>query len=554
MASTPSADQSVSVSDISANIPLPELPDNPTREQVARATGIVALGNISSRILGLFREIILAHLFGATATLAAFRIAIIVPRGLYDLLIGGHVNSALVPVLSEYATRNNREKLWELVNVLLGLVIICLLALVLLLEIFAPQITLIVAGQGATSETLQEATTLLRITAPALLFLSLFAVLSGLLYSLKRFALPAFAASIFNGTIVLTTIIFADSLGIRAAAIGWLVGAIIQLTCQLPALRDAQLMPRFRGILTHPGIRTISLLYIPVMFSLGLDVLINRPFSYNLVASQGEKKINYMEWATTLMQFPHGLVATAISIAILPTLAQQAANAKDLGLGDFKNTLGLGLRLATVLILPATIGLFVLANPVIGLIFEHGKFTAADTIITGQALRLYLIGLPFAAIDLLLIFAFYAQQDTVTPAIIGVVSLIGYMLTALLLLPYLGFLSLMVADTIKHIIHSSISGYLLWKRVDGLRGQRILGTARRAIFTAGLMGLLTFVMLSLLDALFPTINFITELIRVGGAGLVGVLAYWFIGQWAGLEELRWMLGVVQRKLGRAPSD
>lgn len=553
MASAPSADSDITPSDTSANLPPTKTPETPTHEHVARATGIVALGNISSRILGLFREIILAHLFGAGVAVSAFKIAIIVPRGLYDLLIGGHVNSALVPVLSDYASQNNREKLWELVNLLLGLVVIFLAILVLFLEVFAPQITLIVAGRDASTTTLEEATKLLRITAPALFFLSLFAVISGLLYSLKRFTLPAFAASIFNGTIVLTTILFADTLGITAAAIGWFIGAVVQLALQFPALRDAKLRPRFRGILNHAGIRTIFLLYLPVMFSLGLDVLINRPFSYNLAAGQGEKEIAYMEWATTLMQFPHGLVATAISIAVLPTLSQQAASAKDLGLGNFKNTLGLGLRLATVLILPATIGLFVLANPVVGLIFEHGKFTADDTLITAQALRLYLLGLPFATIDLLLIFAFYAQQDTITPAIIGVVSLIAYMVTALLLLPYLGFFSLMVADTVKHVIHSSISGRLLWRRVGGLRGQRILGTALRAIFTAGLMGILTSGTLQLLLRLFPATNLVAEVIQVGGASVVGILTYWLIGQWIGLEELQWILGVIQRKLGRTSS-
>ncbi len=554
MASPSPVNPETSAAEILPNVPADEIAESPTHEHVARATGIVAMGNITSRILGLFREMILAHLFGATASLAAFKFAIIVPRGLYDLLVGGHVNSALVPVLSDYATRNNREKLWELVNVLLGLVLVVLLSLVLIIELLAPQIILIVAGSGSEQSTIDEATTLLRITAPALIFLSLFAVVSGLLYSLKRFALPAFAGSIFNGTIVLTTIVFADSWGITAAAVGWFFGAIVQLALQFPALRDARLMPRFKGMFTHPGIRGIFLLYLPVMFSLGLDVLINRPFSYNLVASQGDYKVNYMEWATTLMQFPHGLVATAISIAVLPTLSQQAASAKSLGLDNFKNTLGLGLRLATVLILPATIGLFVLANPVIGLIFEHGKFTADDTLITAQALRLYLIGLPFATIDLLLVFAFYAQQDTVTPAIIGVVSLVAYMVTALVLLPYLGFLSLMVADTVKHVVHSSISGYLLWKRVGSLRGQRILGTALRAILTAGLMGILAFGMLMLLLFLFPAKNILTEIIQVVGASGVGIIAYWFIGQRVGLDELQWMVQVVQRKLGRTPSN
>ena len=153
------------------------------------------------------------------------------------------------------------------------------------------------------------------------------------------------------------------------------------------------------------------------MFSLLLDTLVIRSFSYNLAtrSAQGEGALGYMAWATTLTQFPQGLVATAISIAILPTLSRQAALMTAAARAAFRDTLGLGLRLAITLILPATAALFVLATPVIALLFEHGAFTAADTQITATALRLYLPGLPFAALDLLLVYAFYARQDTLTP-------------------------------------------------------------------------------------------------------------------------------------------
>ncbi|MCI0708529.1 MAG: murein biosynthesis integral membrane protein MurJ [Chloroflexi bacterium] len=515
-------------------------------EHVAKATGIVALGNISSRVLGLLREIILSNLFGPGVATDAFNVAIIVPRGLYDLLIGGHVNSALVPVLSEYADRDDRTDLWELVNVLLGLMVMVLSVLVILIEIFAPTIAAIVAGSDAAPETVARATDMLRITAPALFFLSLFAVMSGLLYSLKRFTMPAFAASVFNGTIVIMTLVFAESLGITAAALGWFVGAIVQFAIQFPDLRDARIMPRFKGVLTHPGVRTIAILYLPVMFSLGLDVLINRPFSYNLAAGTGIGNVAIMVWATTLIQFPHGLVATAISIAVLPTLSQQATRQR--GLSEFKDTLGLGLRLSTVLIMPATVGLFVLATPVVALIFEHGEFSAGDTVTMSQALRLYLIGLPFAAIDLLLVFAFYARQDTVTPAIIGVVSLLAYMATALLLLPVVGFLSLMIADSVKHFVHGSISAVVLWRRVGGLGRQRLVTTTIRALSVSLVMGGLAYLALQGLEMMFPARTTLNELIYVAGGGVVGVVVYGLLGHWSGLEELHWMVELVRRKL------
>ena len=221
------------------------------------------------------------------------------------------------------------------------------------------------------------------------------------------------------------------------------------------------------------------------MASLALDVLVNRPFSYNLASRTGEGSISYMTWATTLIQFPQGLVAIAISVAILPTLSRQAVNTFDSGLGAFKITLGQGLRLAIVLIIPATVGLFVLAEPVVGLIFEHGKFNATDTAITALALRLYLLGLPFAAIDLLLVFAFYARQNTLTPALIGLVSLAAYMVVAIVLLPWYSFFALMIADSVKHLVHTGVSAWLLGRGIGGFSKQRLISTTRPRVTRRG---------------------------------------------------------------------
>jgi len=520
-------------------------------ESMARATGVIALGNVASRVLGLARELLLSALFGAGAAVDAFNLAIIVPRGLYDLLIGGHVNSALVPVLSEYAARKDRDALWGLVSALLGLVVIALAVLILVLEVFAPQVIALVASRDATPQVVAQATDLLRVTAPALMFLSLFAVLSGLLYALRRFTWPAFASTVFNGTIVIVTLVLYRQLGITAAAVGWLVGAVVQLALQAPGLRDAHLRIRVRGALSHPGVRKIALLYAPVMASLVLDVLVNRPFSYNLASGTGEGSISYMNWATTLLQFPQGLVAIAISVAILPTLSRQAVQANEPALRDFKTTLGQGLRLTIVLIIPAAVGLFVLAGPVVSLLFEHGKFDAVDTAHTALALRLYVIGLPFAALDLLLVFAFYARQNTLTPAAVGLLSLVAYMAVALGLVRWYSFFALMVADSVKHLIHTAVSAYLLGRGINGFGGQRLTSTLARTVLASAGMGLATFLAALLLEAVLPPgLGVIARLIVVVGAGGVGLASFAALASWLALDEWRWMRDLLRQRLGR----
>ncbi len=182
-----------------------------TNAGVARATGVLALGNIASRVLGMARDVALTNLFGASRATDAFIAATLVPTTLYDLLIGGHVNGAIIPVLSDVVTKDGKKALWQLVSVLISLVTVVVTLLVLLLIVFAPQVVMLV-GSGYDSATQALATELLRLTAPALIFLSLFAVLSGTLYALRSFTLPALAGAVFNACIVLGTILLAPPL------------------------------------------------------------------------------------------------------------------------------------------------------------------------------------------------------------------------------------------------------------------------------------------------------------------------------------------------------
>jgi putative peptidoglycan lipid II flippase len=228
-----------------------------------------------------------------------------------------------------------------------------------------------------------------------------------------------------------------------------------------------------------------------------------------------------MNYATTLYQFPLGLVVTALSIATLPTLSRQATG--DLNI--FKQTLGDGLRLVLALILPATFGLFALAPTIIGLIFEHGRFTAADTATTALVLRVYLIGMPFAAADQMLVFASYARKDTWRPALVGVISILIYSLTALALLQPLGLLSLMVADAVKHITHTLIMLWLLRRQLGGLAGNPVLRSAAKSLVAAALTGAAAFGAVRLVGQAPAGGLGDSRLLPVVAGGLAGLLAY-----------------------------
>lgn len=543
-----------------------ELEQEATNARVAGATGIIALGNIASRILGLTREKTLAYFFGASAQLDAFRIAVLVPQTFYDLLIGGHVNGAIVPVMTEIVTIEGRDELWKVVNVLVTMLLLVVSALVLVLELFAPQIVALTA-EGFTASNQALATDLLRITSPALIFLALFAIFSGTLYALKSFTYPAFAGVMFNASIVIAIFVLVPpaelfigqqgtlfpfyislpATAVTAAATGWFIGAIVQMMIQMPGLELSKLRISFNW--RHPALKSVVFLYAPVMASLLMDTLVIRFFSYRL-ASQSDivGSISYMNQATTLIQFPQGLVATAISIAILPTLSSQAASILKEGVDAFRNTLGLGIRLATTLIIPAALGLLVLAVPIVRLLFEGGEFTPADTEITVLALRLYLFGLPFAAIDLLLVYAFYARKDTLTPALIGLFSHVVYIVVVLLLFSQFGLFSLMIADSVKHMVHAIVSGILLHRRIDGFGKQNFVQTTFKTSLAAIAMGIVGWFSLSWLTNAIGAFGAINQILLVLVPGILSASVFLFLAYLLKIDELRWLVGLVRKRL------
>jgi putative peptidoglycan lipid II flippase len=497
------------------------------RLAIVGPASLIALGSGLSRLLGLAREAVTAALFGATGLVSAYRVAAVVPTMLHDLLVGGMVSSALVPVFSEYAERDHTE-LWQVASLVISLAIAVLGMLTLLAEFLAPAIAWLLAG-GFPSPLLMETTRLMRITIPAVLFLSLSSILSGLLYARRRFAFPAFTTAIFNATIVLITLLTAARWGIRSMALGLLGGAMLQVALQVPGLRPMRFVPSLD--LRDPGLRRILRLALPVFGGLivsQLAVAIDR----HLASGAGEQVIAWMQYATTLIQFPLGMVAAAVSLAVLPSLSRCAPGLREAGSpleerarSAFRRTLDRALRLILLLIIPAAVGLFLLADPVVRLLFQHGDFSPFDTIQTARALRVYLIGLTFAAIDQPLIFAFYAQQDTLTPAVVGVVGVGIYLAVALSLLQPLGMIGLVLANSMQWIGHTLIMMWLLQRRIGGFAEQGLWSTAAQASLSALVMIIAAMGGRWQMEALGGTATLMGELLTVIASAGLGALFY-----------------------------
>ena len=486
-----------------------------------------------------------SYFFGAGGAVSAFDVASQVPTMFYDQHVGGMLSSALVPVFSDYARPEDRKELWRLLSFLLSLMTLVLGGFVLLVELASPWIAQML-GKGLDPHYLNLSAAMLRITAPAVFFLNVAGLLSGALYALQRFALPAFTAAIYNATMVLIVILFGRGvLGARALALGLLIASIAQVTFQLPGLRGARL--RFRSPFPlHPALIKVGQLYLPI----GLGLLVDQfavALSFNIASRTGESGIAWMKYAATLIQFPLGLVVTAVSVAILPMLSRYAAKADD---DAFRATLAQGLRLVLILVLPAAMGLLVMAEPLVALILQRGQFLPADTIATAQALRFSILGLVFAALDQPLIFAFYARKDTWTPALVGVGTVVFYIGTALVptLLHEPRLSELILANSLKLTAHALLMLYLFTRKVGSLQPHRVGRTTSLALGASVGMVIPIAGTLFLLQGVVPS-GALGYLIRILAASGVGALVYILLLRWMGVEEVT----LLRRAFRRQPT-
>ena len=518
--------------------PLPILPDDgEVMPSLARSAGILALGNVASRVLGLVRETTITYFFGATGLASAFQAASTIPTMIFDLLTGGVLSAALVPVFSDYARAQRRREFGLVVGTVVSAISLVVTALMLAVLVWARPLAGLVAG-GLRPELLDSTAAMMRIMMPAVWFLAMSGVTTGALYALQRFTFPAFAAAIYNFGIIVAAILWHERLGIASLAVGVLVGSVFQLLLQAPELVRARVRLRFS--LRHPALRRIWLLYLPILAGLlvsQVQVIIDR----RLASFTGEQSLAWMRNATTLFQLPHGLVAVAISLAALPSLAQFYAAGNE---ADFRRTLGRGLRTVLALIVPATVGLAVLGLPIVQLLFQRGAFLPSDSQAVTVALNLYLIGLIPASLDWLLNYTFYARNDTLTPALVGMISVVVYLVFALLLVKPFGYRGLVFADSMKHTGHFLIMLALLRRRLGSLRDLGAGNTALRTALAAGVMGLALLAALALLKPLLPA-GFWGHLALVSIAGGLGLLVYTATASRLGIEET----SLITRRVG-----
>ncbi|HZU02375.1 MAG TPA: lipid II flippase MurJ [Ktedonobacteraceae bacterium] len=557
-----------------AGIPVPEAepaldlivqmePARPSeRREIVKSASLVMLGNLGSSVLGMVRQIVVT---GLGRTIAGpFNSALSPAQTFNDFLINGSVPGALIPTFNDYSAPEKRDELRRLVFTIVNLVALVMLAASILFLFVSPWFVndFFVSGYTPAGKalTLQYA----QIVFFSLVALGPFAVLLAALYSLKEFGWPAFATASYHVGIIIGAIvgsfIGAHYYGYLGLAFGVLLGAAGEIALLLPGIFNQRLKYMFVLDLKHPALRRILKLYAPVAFSflvsMGLVFLDQHLASATPCASFvhkvkacGEANFTAMRAATTLIQFPIGLVAAALSFAVLPTLSTHVREGND---EQFKETLLLGIRLGLLLMIPAAAGLIVLQHPIVNLLFRHGKYTPEDTLLVATALQNYAYQLPFVAIDQLLIAAFYARKNTIIPVTVGFVSTLGYLVVALPFSQTIGMPALAFANTVQNSSHAIILLVLLRLAIGSIHVRKMIPAILKILVATAAMIALAWGLQVVLGAvsLFSANTLLGQLLTVV---LVGGLAS---GVYVGgvlllkVEEVGLLKGAVLAKLGK----
>ncbi len=392
-----------------------------------KSTFSVSSMTMLSRVLGLARDIIIARVFSASDAADAFFVAFKIPNFLRRLFAEGAFSLAFVPVLTEYRNNMSPAQTRELIDRVAGTLGLILLMITLLGVAASPVlIGIFAAGFIDQPEKFNLTADMLRLTFPYILLISMTAMAGGILNTWKHFAVPAFTPVLLNVSLIGCALWLSPQLDVPVTGLAWgvLIAGCAQLLFQLPFLYREGLLPRPRWGWQHEGVQKIIKLMIPALFGSSV-AQINLLFDTFIASFLVSGSVAWLYYSDRLLEFPLGVFGIALATVVLPHLSE--AHYKT-GEQQFKKTLTWALQIALLIAVPATVGLFVLAQPILATLFQYGNFTTHDTTMSAFSLMAYSLGLPAFVLIKILASGFYARQDTKTPVRIGIQAMLLNML------------------------------------------------------------------------------------------------------------------------------
>ena len=361
---------------------------NISQQKVGQAALLIMVGTVLSRVLGFVRETVIAYQFGATAQTDAYLVASVIPTAL-SALVTGAVAVALIPVFTQYRLKAGEREAWTIASAVINLTTLFLVASTALYLLAVPFLVPLL-GPGLASETKALAVHLSRLLAPIIIFVGLVGLAGAVLNAYRHFTYPAFAGLLYSLGMIGGALLLGSLMGISGLVVGAVAGAVAHLLALSIPLsgKKGHYRPTLEG-LSHPGVRETGLLVLP--FIVGsvagqLNVLVDRILASGLA----EGSISALSFALRVRDLPLGIFAVAVATATYPFLTEQAVGERT---DDLRRTFSEGLRMLWFIVFPLSVGLMVLSQPIIRLLFERGAFDAAATQMTAVALLYYSLGI-----------------------------------------------------------------------------------------------------------------------------------------------------------------
>jgi putative peptidoglycan lipid II flippase len=512
---------------------------------IALGAMILMIGYISSRVLGLVRTMVISAQFGDSRDYEAYVAANRISDTFFQVAAGGAVAAAFIPVFAGYLARKDMDQAWRMASSLITIAFIVMTPVSLLLMLLAPQImALMTPGWDEPSQ--QLAASLARILMISPVIFAVSTLLTSVLNSFRRFLLASLAPMMYNLSIILGALLLAERIGIYSLAVGAVTGALFHLLVQTPGLMRERMVFRPMLDLAHQGVREVGRLMVPRMLGLGV-VQINFLVNIVLASTLEEGSLAYLDYAWMLNMLPLGIFAMAISTAVFPALSELGAMDR---LDEMRNTFTSALRLILYLTIPASVGLFVLREPIVRLLLERGDFTAQATAGTAYALGFFALGLAGHATVEIVNRVFYAMHDTRTPVAIAFVAFLINVTLSLILMRFLSFGGLALANSSAGLIEAAILVSLLGRRLAGVRLAPLAFPLAVFVLWGVAQGVVAAAVADYLGATLDTGSVLGQLGQVGLSIGAGAVVYVGLSYAMKSRELMLVRSTLRARLGR----
>jgi putative peptidoglycan lipid II flippase len=514
---------------------------------------LISLATMLSRLLGLVREQLFAALLGASSLADAFVAAFRIPNLLRDLFAEGALSAAFVPAFKASFKKDGAPAAYRLGNLVAGNLMVVIGTIVLLALVFTPNIVGLLAGDYAAVPGKVDVTvTLTRIMLPFLILISLAAVAMGMLNAQDRYGAPALAPAMFN----VVTIVVGITLHVLGfdpywVAVGWsigtLLGGLAQLAIQLPPLVRLGWRPKLATdlALRDPGVRRVAIVMAPAIIGVAavqVNVFVNTAF-----AASEPGAVSWLNYAFRFLQLPIGVFGVAIATVSTTRYADAAADGDRAAMGGH---LVEGLRMVMFLCVPATVGLVVLGEPIIRLIYQHGRFISYDTGATTSALNYYVLGLVAYAAVKVIAPAFYALGLARIAVIASVTAVAGNVIANSILHPMYGFRVLAAGTAIAALLNCLVLYVMFHRRIARIAHGALLVYLARIAIAAGVMGGVVWAVHLGLDRTIGHVGTARRLVETLVPAVVGALVYAGACRVLRIEELGQFTERIGRRLRR----